>query len=213
MMSDRINRGENIKSGFYNEGAQERKDQFEHLFIPLMDNLYSLALRLTRNTHDAQDLVQETYLKAFRFYGHFEKNTNARAWIITILINIFRTRYRQSQREPRYIDLETVENFSLAEELELIPGPANKSEVRDNEAITEFLKSFVSDDVIKALEEIPVLFRTAVLLSDVEQFNYQEIADILGTNVGTVKSRIFRGRKLLQKKLYDFALRQGICRG
>lgn len=192
------------------DSNQDKKKRFEKLFLPLMDNLYNLALRMTRNTGDAEDLVQETYLKAYRFFSHFQEGTNARAWIITILTNTFRTRYRKNQKEPAQVDFEAIENFFLVDEFKPQIQPANKSEARDDNTITEILKSYVSDDIIRALENIPEQFRMAVLLSDVERFNYQEIADIIGTSVGTVKSRIFRGRKLLQKQLYDFARERGI---
>jgi RNA polymerase sigma-70 factor (ECF subfamily) len=189
---------------------QDKMSKFESLFLPLMDNLYNLALHMTRNPSDAEDLVQETYLKAYRFFSHFREGSNAKAWIITILTNTFRTKYRKAQKEPSQIDFENVENFFLVDELMPQFQPANKSGVRDSNAITEVLKAYVSDDIIKALENIPEQFRMAVLLSDVEGFNYQEIADILNTSVGTVKSRIFRGRKLLQKQLFKFAKERGI---
>ena len=189
---------------------QEKTRKFEELFLPLMDNLYNLALRMTRNPGDAEDLVQEAYLKAYRFFSHFKEGTNAKAWIITILTNTFRTKYRKTQKEPTQVDFESVENFFLVDEFKSGFQAANKSEARGSDAITDILKAYVSDDIINALESIPEQFRMAVLLSDVERFNYQEIADILGTSVGTVKSRIFRGRKLLQKQLYDFARERGI---
>jgi len=189
---------------------QDKKKRFEELFLPLMDNLYNLAMRMTRNSGDAEDLVQETYFKAYRFFDHFQDGTNAKAWIVTILTNTFRTKYRKNQKEPEQVDFDAIENFFLVDELKPQIQPANKSEARDSDAITEILKSYVSDDIIKALENIPEQFRMAVLLSDVERFNYQEIAEIIGASVGTVKSRIFRGRKLLQKQLYDFAKERGI---
>ncbi len=189
---------------------QDKKKQFEKLFLPLMDSLYNLALRMTRNTGDAEDLVQETYLKSYRFFDHFQEGTNAKAWIITILANTFRTKYRKSQREPVQVDFDAIENFFLIDEIKPQIRPANKSEARSSNAITEILKSYVSDDIIQALENIPEQFRLTVLLSDVERFNYQEIAEIIGASVGTVKSRIFRGRKLLQKQLYEFAKEKGI---
>ena len=189
---------------------QDKKQKFEELFVPLMDNLYNLAVRMTRNSGDAEDLVQEAYLKAFRFFDHFQQGTNARAWIMKILTNTFRTKYRKNQKEPIQVDFEDVENFFLVDELKPQLQPANKSEIRKSEDITEILKAYVSDDIILALDNIPEQFRMAVLLSDVERFDYQEIADILGTSVGTVKSRIFRGRKLLQKQLFEFARERGI---
>jgi RNA polymerase sigma-70 factor (ECF subfamily) len=191
----------------------EKKGKFESIFLPLMDGLYNFALRITRNDDNAQDLVQETYLRAFRFFDRFEENTNAKAWIFTIMINTFRTKYRKWQKEPNWIDYNAVENYLPEEKYQSAKGPANKSEARDSESILEFLRTCVSDNVINALENVPEQFRVAVLLSDVEQFNYQEISDIIGVNLGTVKSRIFRGRKILQRQLLEFAREQGICRG
>lgn len=192
---------------------QVKKREFEDIFLPLLDNLYNIALRMTRNVTDAEDLVQEAYLKAFRFFHRFERGTNARAWILTILTNTFRTRYRKKKQEPDMVDFQAIENFCLADELVKEITASDKSEARGTEAVTEMLKDYVSDDIINALENVPEQFRLAVLLSDVEGFGYQEIAEILNISVGTVKSRIFRGRKILQKQLWDFAREKGILRG
>jgi RNA polymerase sigma-70 factor (ECF subfamily) len=192
---------------------QEKKREFEDIFLPLLDNLYNIALRMTRNVTDAEDLVQEAYLKAFRFFHRFERGTNARAWILTILTNTFRTRYRKKKQEPDMVDFQAIENFCLADELVKEITASDKSEARGAEAVTEMLKDYVSDDIINALENVPEQFRLAVLLSDVEGFSYQEIAEILNVSVGTVKSRIFRGRKILQKQLWDFAREKGILKG
>ncbi len=192
---------------------QEKKKEFESIFLPLLDNLYNIALRMTRNVKDAEDLVQEAYLKAFRFFHRFERGTNARAWILTILTNTFRTRYRKKKQEPNMVDFQAIENFCLADELVKEITASNKSEARGVEAVTEMLKDYVSDDIINALENVPEQFRLAVLLSDVEGFSYQEIAEILDISVGTVKSRIFRGRKILQKQLWEFARERGILKG
>lgn len=191
---------------------REKRKRFEESFIPLLDNLYNMALRMTRNSSDAEDLVQETYLKAYKFFGNFRENTNARAWIMTIMMNTFRTEYRKTKREPAKVDYDAVENFLPVGESSENEGPANKSEIRNMESITDYMRSVVSDDIIKALESVPIRFRMPVLLSDAEQFNYQEISEILGINIGTVKSRIFRGRRLLKKNLFEFAVSKGICR-
>lgn len=196
-----------------NKAEQVKKKEFEDLFLPLLDNLYSIALRMTRNERDAEDLVQESYLKAFRFFHRFERGTNARAWILTILTNTFRTRYRKKKQEPSMVDFEAVENFCLADEMVKEITASDKSKAQGAEIITVVLKDYVSDDVIEALENVPEQFRIAVLLSDVEGFSYQEISEILGISVGTVKSRIFRGRKILQKQLWDFAKQRGILKG
>ena len=195
-----------------NQEKQEKMERFEELFMPFIDGLYNMALRVTRNPDDAADLVQETYLKAFRFHDRFRTNTNAKAWIMTIMMNTFRTRYRKSSKEPAKVDYSTVENLLPAEAENTVRHPVDKSEARDIENITEYMRSVVSDDVIKALESVPVRFRMPVLLSDAEQFNYEEISEILGINIGTVKSRIFRGRRLMKKSLFEFAVSRGICR-
>ena len=196
-----------------NRAEQAKKKEFEELFLPLLDNLYSIALRMTRNEKDAEELVQETYLKAFRFFHRFERGTNARAWVLTILTNTFRTRYRKKKQEPSMVDFEAVENFCLADEMVKEITASDKSVAQGAEIVTAILKDYVSDDVIEALENVPEQFRMAVLLSDVEGFSYQEISEILGISVGTVKSRIFRGRKILQKQLWEFAKQRGILKG
>jgi len=196
-----------------NKNDQAKKKEFEELFIPLLDNLYNIAMRMTRNPRDAEDLVQETYLKAFRFFHRFERGTNARAWALTILTNTFRTRYRKKKQEPDMVDFNAIENFCLADEIINEIKASNKSEAKSAEAVTNVLKDYVSDDVLKALESVPEQFRLTVLLSDVEGFSYQEISEILSISVGTVKSRIFRGRKILQKLLWDFARERGIVKG
>jgi RNA polymerase sigma-70 factor (ECF subfamily) len=192
---------------------QAKNKEFEELFVPYLDNLYNIGLRMTRNPKDAEDLVQETYLKAYRFFHRFERGTNARAWILTILTNTFRTRYRKKKQEPDMVDFNAIENFCLAEEIINEIKASDKSEAKGSEAVTAILKDYVSDDILNALESVPEQFRLAVLLSDVEGFSYQEISEILGISVGTVKSRIFRGRKILQKLLWDFAKERGIVKG
>lgn len=189
------------------------KGRFESTFLPLMDGLYNFALRMTRNSENAEDLVQETYLRAYRFFDRFQENTNAKAWIYTIMVNTFRTKYRKFQKEPNWVDFDAVENYLPEGKYRSEDGPANKSEARDGDSILEYLRTCVSDNIINALENVPEQFRAAVLLSDVEQFNYQEISEIIGVNLGTVKSRIFRGRKILQRQLFEFAKERGICRG
>ena len=191
---------------------RRKKEEFQQLFLPFIDGLYNMALRMTRNSEDAEDLVQETYLKAYQYYDKFRTNTNARAWIITIMMNTFRTGYRKSKKEPVKVDYNTVENVLPDAGHQQAKRPANKSETRNIEDMTEYMRSVVSDDVIKALESVPVRFRMPVLLSDAEQFNYREISEILGINIGTVKSRIFRGRKLLKRNLFQFAIDGGIYR-
>ena len=214
--------GKNVSDHKSNDAAQyvnihvredgRKKEQFEELFMPFIDGLYNMALKTTRIPDDAADLVQETYLKAYRFFDNFKPDTNARAWITTIMMNMFRTRYRKLQSELIRVDYDAVENYLPADRYDPLKRPANKSETREIEYITEYMRSIVSDDVINAIESVPLRFRMPVLLSDAEQFNYQEISEILGINIGTVKSRIFRARKLLKKNLSGFAIERRICR-
>jgi RNA polymerase sigma-70 factor (ECF subfamily) len=189
-----------------------RKVEFEKSFLPLIDNLYSMALRMTRNPDDAEDLVADTYLKAYRFYDNFRADTNSKAWIMTIMVNTFRTNYRKLQREPMRVNYDEIENLLPYSEPDSLRQPADRSEIPTLEKLTKYLRSAVSDDIVSALEMVPVQYRMPVLLSDVERFNYQEISEILGINIGTVKSRIFRGRVLLKKHLCQFAASRGICK-
>ncbi len=167
--------------------------------MPLMDQLYSAALRMTRNAADAEDLVQETYLKAFRGYDRFEEGTNLKAWMYRILTNSYINRYRAKQRRPDETDLDDVEDMYLYRRL-----GGEQSGLGDS-AEDAFLSSITDVDVKAAIDAIPESFRMAVLLADVEGFAYKEIAEILDVPIGTVMSRIHRGRKALEKELHGFA--------
>jgi RNA polymerase sigma-70 factor (ECF subfamily) len=167
--------------------------------------LYSAALRMTRNPSDAEDLVQETYLRAYRAYDSFQEGTNLRAWLYRILTNTFINWYRAKQRRPSEVDVDEVEDLYLYRRI----GPGQQAgDARSTE--TEVLERIGDEEVRKALEMLPENFRLAVYLADVEGFSYQEIADIMQTPIGTVMSRIHRGRKALQKTLYDYARQQGL---
>ena len=172
--------------------------------MPLMDQLYSAALRMTRNAADAEDLVQETYLKAFRGYDRFEEGTNLKAWMYRILTNSYINRYRAKQRRPDETDLEDVEDMYLYRRL-----GGEQSQLGDS-AEDAFLSSITDADVKAAIDAIPENFRMAVLLADVEGFAYKEIAEILDVPIGTVMSRIHRGRKALEKELHEFAGEQNL---
>ena len=172
---------------------------FAEAAMPLMDQLYSAALRMTRNAADAEDLVQETYLKAYRAYERFEEGTNLKAWMYRILTNSYINRYRAKQRRPDESDISDVEDMYLYRRL----GGEN-SELGTS-AEEAFLTSVTDDAVKAAIEAIPENFRIAVLLADVEGFAYKEIAEILDIPIGTVMSRIHRGRKALEKQLHGYA--------
>ena len=166
---------------------------------PLMDGLYGAALRMTRNPADAEDLVQETYLKAYRAFGSFQQGTNLKAWLYRILTNTYINTYRAKKRRPDETDLEEVEDLYLYRRLGGLEGAtAGRS------AEEELLDHITDSEVKDALEALPEQFRMAVLLADVEGFAYKEIAEILDIPIGTVMSRLHRGRKAMQKQLYEF---------
>ncbi|MEM9519549.1 MAG: sigma-70 family RNA polymerase sigma factor [Actinomycetota bacterium] len=168
--------------------------------MPLMDGLYSAAMRMTRNASDAEDLVQETFLKAYRAYERFEAGTNLKAWMYRILTNSYINEYRKKQRRPDETDLDDVEDLYLYRRL----GGA-ESATLSRSAEDELMELFGEDEVKVALEDLPEHYRLPILLADVEGFAYKEIAEILDVPIGTVMSRLHRGRKQLQKRLYAFA--------
>jgi RNA polymerase sigma-70 factor (ECF subfamily) len=165
-----------------------------------MASLYSAALRMTRNPADAEDLVQETYLRAYRGFGGFQEGTNLKAWLYRILTNTYINSYRAKKRRPEESELDEGEEFFLYRRLGgLEQARAGRS------AEDELLDFFTEQEVKDAVESLPENFRMAVLLADVEGFSYKEIAEILDIPIGTVMSRLHRGRRALQKALYDFA--------
>ncbi len=179
--------------------------QFAELAMEYMGSLYSAALRMTRNPADAEDLVQETYLKAYRAFGSFKEGTNLKAWLYRILTNTFINSYRARKRRPEQTDIDDVEDLYLYRRL---GGLEAVSAGRSAEE--EVLEHFTEGDVKAAVEALPEQFRMAVLLADVEGFSYKEIADILDIPIGTVMSRLHRGRKALQKTLHDFGMERGL---
>ena len=184
------------------------KTKFSDQAMQYMDALYTAALRLTHNAADAEDLVQETYLKAYRAYGGFEEGTNLRAWLYRILTNTFINNYRSKKRRPDETDIDEIEDLYLYRRLGGLEAAAAGRSAED-----ELLDWFTDAEVKEAVESLPEQFRMAVLLSDVEGFSYKEIAEILDIPIGTVMSRLHRGRKLLQKRLWDFAVENGLATG
>jgi RNA polymerase sigma-70 factor (ECF subfamily) len=177
--------------------------KFADQAMEYMPSLYSAAMRMTRKPADAEDLVQETYLRAYRGFGGFKEGTNLKAWLYRILTNTFINRYRSQQRRPDETNLDDVEDFFLYRRLGGLEGArANRS------AEDELLDLFTETEVKEAVESLPEQFRIAVLLADVEGFSYKEIAEILDVPIGTVMSRLHRGRKGLQKRLYGFAVQR-----
>jgi RNA polymerase sigma-70 factor (ECF subfamily) len=184
------------------------KTRFADQAMPFMDALYTAAMRLTHNAADAEDLVQETYLKAYRAYESFEEGTNLRAWLYRILTNTFINNYRSKKRRPDESDIEEVEDLYLYRRLGGLEAAAAGRSAED-----ELLDWFTDAEVKQAVEALPEQFRMAVLLSDVEGFSYKEIAEILDIPIGTVMSRLHRGRKALQRQLYEFARARHLTSG
>ncbi len=182
-----------------------RNDAFERDALSHLDALYRTALRMSRSAPDAEDLVQETYIRAFRFRDQFRPGTNLKAWLFRILTNTFINEYRKRSGQPDLTALDDVEENTLYRKMAGRAAPSSSPEPE-----REVLDKMVSSEVTAALEELPEKFRSTVLL-DVEGFSYKEIAELLGIPIGTVMSRLHRGRKFLQLRLYDLARERGIA--
>jgi RNA polymerase sigma-70 factor (ECF subfamily) len=181
--------------------ADEKRANFEREALVHLDALYRVALRLTGNASDADDLVQETMLKAYRAWHQYQPGTNAKGWLLTILRHAFINEYRRRTRHPETVDIDAIEPFAIFDQ------------GQDDDPQERFFDQIVDDEVLKAIDELPEQFREAVVLSDVEGMSYEEVSRILEVPIGTVKSRLFRGRRLLQAKLHDYAVEMGYIKG
>ncbi|MFA7420947.1 MAG: sigma-70 family RNA polymerase sigma factor [Melioribacteraceae bacterium] len=180
---------------------QNKYKEFDSEVLPFTDALKSFALKMTNDTDDADDLLQDTLMKAFRFFDKFEKGTNMKAWLFQIMKNSFINNYRKTSKEPNKVDYEDVQNF-----YENIKAEDVKSQHYQSDAFSDVL----DDEITSALSKLPDDFRTIVFLSDVEGYTYEEIADFVDCPIGTVRSRLHRARKMLYSLLYDYALEKGI---
>lgn len=187
-----------------------RRKEFEDIAMEHIDSLYSMAIRLVFNKEAAEDLVQETYLKAYRFFDTFQKGTNIKAWLFKILRNTFINKYRKTVKLPSEIFYEDVEsvNSNLSYKQE-----SDSAELTDTlETKYNDLGNLMEDDVKHAIDSLPIEYKEAILLSDVEELSYNDIAEITNVPIGTVKSRLNRGRKLLQKSLWEYAKDRGFIK-
>jgi RNA polymerase sigma-70 factor (ECF subfamily) len=181
------------------------REDFTHDAMQHAPQLFSTAMRMTRNRSDAEDLVQETFIKAWRSFATYQQGTNLRAWLFRIMTNTYINKYNAQQRKPTETELDDVEELFLYKRL----GAVDQSQLSQS-AEDQMLSLFSDDEVKKALEELPDQFRIPVLMSDVEGFSYKEIAEILEIPLGTVMSRLHRGRKAMQKMLYEYAKERGL---
>ena len=184
--------------------TKKKHTEFEAEALPHMDVLYNFALRTTGNQDDAHDLLQETYLKAYRFWDKYEKGTNIRAWLFRIMKNSYINRYRKETKEPDKVDYEDIENFY---------NTIRAESTDPNDLQKQLYSNLLGDEVTKALQGLPDDFRTVVILCDIEGLTYEEIAEFVECPIGTVRSRLHRGRKLLQAKLFEYAKQQGMIKG
>jgi RNA polymerase sigma-70 factor (ECF subfamily) len=183
------------------ESGKPSKARFEETTLGHITHLYNAAFYLTKDKWEAEDLVQETYLRAYRFFDKFEPGTNCRAWLLSILRRLFINRYRQRKRVPEVVEWEKIDQAyeSMVEE--------GMKAGMDPEKL--FLSKVMNQEVAEALRELPEEFRTAIILVDIEELSYQEAAKVIGCPIGTVRSRVSRGRRMLQVLLRDHALRHG----
>ena len=181
------------------------REDFTNDAMQYAPQLFATALRMTRNRADAEDLVQETFLKGWRAFDSYQQGTNLRAWLFRIMTNTFINKYNSQQRRPQETELDEVEELYLFRRM----GAFDQSKMTHS-AEDQMLELFTDEEVKNAIEELPETFRIPVLLSDVEGFSYKEIAEMLDVPIGTVMSRLHRGRKAMQKMLYEYAKERGL---
>lgn len=191
---------EQLSDGGLVKDERKKQQDFNEEILPHMDVLYNFALRLTADPIDAEDLVQDTIVKAYRFFNSYEKGTNAKAWLFRILKNSFINNYRKTSKRPQEVDYDEVESY-----YETVR--AERTETSDLERL--MFRELMDDDLSKALSRLPEDFRTVVLLCDVESYTYEEIANMLDVPIGTIRSRLHRGRNLLKTELIEYARKRG----
>ncbi len=193
---------------FSQERKKELRAEFERVAVPQLSNLYTSAFYLTKDRAEAEDLVQETYLRAFRFFDKFQPGTNCRVWLLSILRNLFINRYQQKKREAEKVDWEKIDQVyeSIVEQGE----KAERAE-RDNPE-TFLISQLMDEEVEEALKNLPEEYRTAIVLVDIEELSYEEATKVMDCAIGTVRSRVSRGRRMLHVALRDYALERGLIK-
>ncbi len=194
---DKSHKAENLRQSYT---ASEKLHIFDHEFLPHIDAMYNFAYRLTFNEDDAKDLVQETYMKAYRFVHSFQQGTNAKAWLFRILKNSFINEFRKKSKEPSKIDYQEIESYYNSDNVEVDITPDLR---------VDAVQDMIGDEVSNALNSLAVDFRTVIILCDLEGFTYEEMAKILDIPIGTVRSRLHRARNLLKDKLKSYAASLG----
>jgi RNA polymerase sigma-70 factor (ECF subfamily) len=189
---------EEVPKQHYSE--EEKQSIFDHEFMPHINSMYNFAYRLTLDEDDAKDLLQDTYLKAFRFIDSFQQGTNAKAWLFRILKNSFINDYRKKSKEPSKVDYQDVESYYNSDDVDRQITPDLR---------VEALQDMIGDEISNALNSLDVDFRTVIILCDLEGFKYDEMAKILDIPIGTVRSRLHRARNLLKEKLSEYARKMG----
>jgi RNA polymerase sigma-70 factor, ECF subfamily len=187
-------------SAIKNNNTLQKHREFQEEAVPHMDILYNYGLRLTGNTEDAKDLLQETYLKAFRFWDKFEQGTNCRAWLFRIMRNSYINRYRKAVKTPEHVDYDEIKEFY---------NTIREQSSDPNDLSERLYGQLLDDQITTAITELPEEFRTVVILCDIESFTYEEAAEFVDCPVGTIRSRLHRGRKLLRDKLFKYAHERG----
>jgi RNA polymerase sigma-70 factor (ECF subfamily) len=182
------------------EAEKQKHIDFETLAVPHKDALYNFALKMTNDTDEADDLLQETFLKAFKYFDKFERGTNCKAWLYSIMRNTYINDYRREQKLPGKVDYDDIQNFY---------ENIKETEVEYGHIVEDAFSNTLNDEVTDAISDLPKDFQTIILLSDVEGFTYEEIAEFLSCPIGTVRSRLHRARKMLYSKLYDYAKTTG----
>ena len=207
--ADRIEMGSVLSQGrllfFSQERKKELRAEFERVALPQLSHLYTSAFYLAKDRAEAEDLVQETYLRAFRFFSKFQPGTNCRAWLLSILRNLFINRYQQKKREPQSVDWEKIDQV-----YEFMVEQGGKAERNNPEGL--LISRLMDEEVERALRELSEEYRTAIVLVDIEELSYEEAAKVMECAIGTVRSRVSRGRRMLQVALRNYALERGLIK-